>query len=805
VSELAENPKQSSKRVDFAGDPLPEGALARMGTSRLRGQALTFSPDGKTLITVGDDRAFHYYDVTNGRERDRKPLAFAAMEGRFDAVLRQKGRSADGHRYVSMDKESIRVWETATGKELHKIPFDSVGKGTSDLTVSNSGQTVAAYVIDFPARKFTLYIWNAATGKDRQINYELRGSHSPAFSTDGKLLAVRSESVIQLYDPGTTTELYQIDTQPEKNLVRPVSFSTDNSILAWVEGAYTVKLWNLNKKRLETSFQASVIGQLRSLRFSPDGKRLVVAGDKGVVALDSTSRKVLGTLAITFPHEFAISPDGRTLANSTFTGVRLYDLTTGKPLPQPEGHEGAIQSIAFSPDGKSLASATLVDPTIRLWETATGRPLLALNCPDHSAAILFAPDGQQVFAGDRKGTIHSWSAKTGEPMRKLEIHNEMSSRPRYILMRLATDGKSLTVLASRFERSLLSRHVVWDLGTGEVRKNTDFVGKFDAMFGPDGTTLHPENKMVLLDPLTGKQVVRLNEPSAGHFSFTWDSKKLAVGSLDVARIFDLATGREFAKIATGIVGDVEFSRDGRLLAAISREELSLWEVASGKRVYRLPAPAAYSAANGVSFSVRTAFAPDGKSIATGLKDGTILVWDIAPGFPRNPGDARKLDQKELEQLWTDLIDDDAAKAYRAIWTLAGSPDQAMPFLKDRLKPAVYAGKHIDKLIADLDSMQFAVRTAAFKELQQHDIEIESSLRRALKTKITPECRRRIEDLLALPPGIVRERESLRGVRAVRVLEGADVPRARDLLKRLAAGAAEARLTQEAAFSLERLR
>jgi hypothetical protein len=161
--------------VDYFGDPLPAGALARLGTARLRGQVLTFSADGQTLITVGADRAFHYWDVANGKERRRKQLSFVVSESRFDSVHTIKGSSANGQHYVSHDNEAIRIWDTATGKELRKIPnptFPFNGKSLSRLTVTNDGQVVAASLIDLKVRKCHVYLWNAATGKEHQLLFE---------------------------------------------------------------------------------------------------------------------------------------------------------------------------------------------------------------------------------------------------------------------------------------------------------------------------------------------------------------------------------------------------------------------------------------------------------------------------------------------------------------------------------------------------------------------------------------------------------------------------------------------------------
>jgi hypothetical protein len=239
---------------------------------------------------------------------------------------------------------------------------------------------------------------------------------------------------------------------------------------------------------------------------------------------------------------------------------------------------------------------------------------------------------------------------------------------------------------------------------------------------------------------------------------------------------------------------ITYSPDGRTLAwGGVGSTITLWEVAAAKVRLRLEKHRSYV--------WDLSFSPDGKLLASGSADTTALVWDPA-GLVRRPS---PLSPEDRQALWADLAGADAARAYRAVATLAGSPAEALPLLREKMKPAAGVDRQrIVRLVGALESDEFAVREKATKELGQLGEVAETALREASAAQPALELRRRLDQLLEQLEAPVTAPERLQQLRAVEVLEHVGSPEAREVLEKLAGGAPEARLTREARAALDRL-
>jgi hypothetical protein len=340
-------------------------------------------------------------------------------------------------------------------------------------------------------------------------------------------------------------------------------------------------------------------------------------------------------------------------------------------------------------------------------------------------------------------------------------------------------------------------------------------------FSPDGrvlaSTFKSTNKATirLWEAATGKELGRLAWEDGSvpdRLMFSADGKHLVVAHGDHhlqmievkendigLRLWDLATRRELRrfKAGRGTIWAVGVSPDGKTLAAGDFDTVLLWELASGKERGRFI---------GHRERLRSlAFSPNGRLLASGSLDRTALVWDVTGLSEDGKPAARNLRPDEIEHLWTELSSEDGIQAYRAIWMMVAAARPSVSFLAERLRPKEHVvDDRLKRLIADLDSSQFKVRTRAFQELEEMGELAETALRKALAGTLSLEARQRLDSLLHKVEARILSPKQLLTLRAIEVLEQIATPEAKQVLQTLAAGTPKARLTQEATASLERL-
>jgi RNA polymerase sigma factor (sigma-70 family) len=349
-------------RRDRFGDPLPEGALPRLGTLRFRVdteiESLALTPDGKT-IAAASRAGIWFVDVASGK----------------------------------------RIRQVRTSDE-------SAGGFASRIAFSPDGKRLAGYgrvQIDQQKSKLVLRVWEWRENR-KPLDFEVATPVWTGWSEDGQLLAIcPGKGEIIVHEMATSRKQhFAAKDLPDVPFVADYRCGADKSILASKGENGAIHVLDLTKGKERHTFPAG--GYVFRLALSPDCRWLASlcrdAADKTAVRLwDLTTGKAAQTIATDHKNLFAVAftPDSKTLATiGTWSEVRFWDVASGRERSRTK-NEGRpfVASVAFTPDSRTMIAAEMHSGCLHLWDVATGE--LKPQPEGHShwpGPAVFSPDGK---------------------------------------------------------------------------------------------------------------------------------------------------------------------------------------------------------------------------------------------------------------------------------------------------------------------------------------------------------------------------------------------------------------------------
>lgn len=642
---------------------------------------LEFSPDGSILASGSLDETIQLWDVAAGKH---KATLEGHTGGRELMVFSPDGRMIASttdvrQRSINVDR-TIKLWDVETG--LSKVTLENLDSCIfRSIAFSPDGGMIAS------------------GSQDKVDDHSTHGTvHDPG------PFSIRVDGSVQLWD--VATGKHKMTLTEHRDAVFTVAYSPDGSSFISGSGDGTILLWDAKTYQLK----AELTGDLYAITFSPDGKTLAIGSRdiKEIELWDAVSGEHKATLTehTDDVYNLIFNPvDGRTFAGiGGDSTIRLWDAVTGEHLHTITGYTRSISSISFNADGSKLAigsghfDGTSSDKIIRIWNVDSCDLQSTSKVPlgrwvKHRRQLIdfvsYSPDGNTIASGSEDGTIRLWNAESGklqstvfDGLRGVRSEYSLGYSDNGLMLVYSPDGNTIAS-SSRYRFHEDNTIQLWYGITCEHKGilTTENLLRtlYSIAFSPDSRTVAGgdcDGTVYLWDATSGElKTTFRTKKFVFSVAFSPDRKTLASAAVSwgdgQVRLWDLASKECKATLSTDWVTSVAFSPDGSILAVGGSEHVTLWDVHKILHYSHNSTPIYTRATDEFDVTGRrkatlkghtgfvssVAFSPDGHTLASGGKDGTILLWDVT----KTPPTPRQIAQHALSSTVVVTIGDGTYK------------------------------------------------------------------------------------------------------------------------------------------------
>ncbi len=532
-----------------------------------------FTPDGKSVVTAGDDHEIRVWDLTSLPVASEAARPAGADEQRsradYESAL-ARARAAQ----VAADRAEATAQESEK-----KAAAGQVRQTTAQIDRAKAEAAKLKAEVSEEEAKMYHHLWETwnqqaaaevgalTTQSRRSFPTALGEVSSAAFSPDGKLLlAADSDGKLRCSDFATGQDRFALESSKAAQICF-VAIAPDGQTFATVGNDPTVHIWDMKtNERGTVSGKANLAGKLaqyRAVAFSPDGKTLAAGGcgpdgSRGLLELwDLASGNVRTVEFSNCVTSLAFQPGGadRLAIGTAGDHVRIFSTSTAKEVTALGSFtSGMIGAVAFAPDGKWIAWSDDNEVNLCSWPSTSGGPRL-VGHGGRVTMIQFSPDSTRLLTASLDGTAKLWDVAT----RKLAATFAPGTYKTGMGVALfSPDGKSIVTAGG--DQAIR----VWDLRVGPTTGATavpspEKVVQTKAVRAPEATRMTQPQRTFEANP--GGPILSA--------VFTPDGKSLIIaGEKRPVQEFSLQNGAA-AGSTVGRLGDspiVAMSRDGKSLA-----------------------------------------------------------------------------------------------------------------------------------------------------------------------------------------------------------------------------------------------
>jgi len=565
-----------------AGDELPDRALGRLGTQRMRHGAAIIGhvllDGGKTAASTSHDRTVRIWELESGRQLHRHdfdpsesvPTTISVIDDRSFLVSLGSGKSvrfnAEAEPLVELEHPELRYVQAVPGGELF-TGVDEAVPGELILFDADANRTGS---IDSGAPKVVTWRFSADGSRVALSGWAMKTRH-----TGTAHLVIAEVATGEVLASVASGEQY----------IQGLAFSPDAGRVMLGLGDGNVRVFDVAGSTF-TPPQKAHISSVLTAAWSPDGKWIATGSgkDRQIAIHDGESGEWIHTFIAHDQSIAALSftPDSeRLVSSSNDSRLRVFIPETGEPTLHVPGHRAAICSVDWSGDGEVVATGGF-DSSARLWDPATGQEKFVLDCGAGSVNdIAFSPDDKRIATASQDSVFRVFSVETGELEYAVSDGNYA-----VFCVRWSPDGKRIA--------------------TGH---------------GDGGYRIH--------DAATGRVLLRKAFAQGFCFAIAWSpSGDRLIAASSTIRQWETKEFRELSPLGgpKAPVSALEFDQAGSLWSASADRRVIRWNLETGKSELEFQAHPSRVEALAVSGA--------GDVIATcGYGEDTIRLWDAKTGEP----------------------------------------------------------------------------------------------------------------------------------------------------------------------------